>query len=149
MSSKPKIVVFRLKELIYTAIFVILGILLILLLIFMFLKPKDQDDGGDATVSQYVPGVYTSSLVMNNTSMEIEVIVDEDNINSVRLVNMDESVAATYPLMQSSIESISEQIIDSQSLENITYSEDNKYTSLTLINIIDKTLSKAEIKNRE
>lgn len=142
MSSKPKIVVFHLKELIYTVIFVILGILLILLLVFMFL-PKDQDDNGDA-VSKYVSGTYSSSLVMNNASMEIEVIVDEDNINSVRIVNLDEAVTTIYPLIESSIESISAQIIDTQSLDNITYSEDNKYTSLTLIDAIERTLAKAE-----
>ena len=36
MSSKTKIVVLKSKELIYTAIFVVLGILLISLLIYMF-----------------------------------------------------------------------------------------------------------------
>ena len=36
MSSKTKIVVLKSKELIYTAIFVILGILLVSLLIYMF-----------------------------------------------------------------------------------------------------------------
>ena len=39
MSSKTKIVVLRMKELIYTGIFVALGILLILLLVYMF-APK-------------------------------------------------------------------------------------------------------------
>jgi uncharacterized protein with FMN-binding domain len=144
MSSKPKIVVFHLKELIYTAIFVILGILLVLLLVFMFLKPKADDNNGDVTASKYVPGVYTSSLVMNNASMEIEVIVDEDHINSIRLVNVDEAVTTIYPLIKSSIESISEQIVENQSLDNITYPDENKYTSLTLIDVIDKTLAKAE-----
>ena len=41
MSSKTKIVVLRMKELIYTGIFVALGILLILLLVYMF-SPKDK-----------------------------------------------------------------------------------------------------------
>ena len=39
MSSKTKIVVLHMKEVIYTVVFVVLGILLILLLTFMFL-PK-------------------------------------------------------------------------------------------------------------
>lgn len=37
MSSKTKIVVLHMKEVIYTVVFVVLGILLILLLTFMFL----------------------------------------------------------------------------------------------------------------
>ena len=40
MSSKTKIVVLHLKELIYTGIFVVLGILFLLLLIIMFLPGK-------------------------------------------------------------------------------------------------------------
>ena len=42
MSSKTKIVVLHVKELIYTGIFAVLGILFIVLLIIMFL-PKNED----------------------------------------------------------------------------------------------------------
>ena len=60
MSSKTKIVVLHLKELIYTAIFAVLGILLILLLIFMFLPDKKEKSA--AETMQYTAGVYTSSI---------------------------------------------------------------------------------------
>ena len=43
MSAKTKIVVLHMKELIYTAIFVGLGILLVVLLLFMFLPKKEKD----------------------------------------------------------------------------------------------------------
>ena len=41
MSSKTKIVVLHMKEIIYTAVFVVLGILLIVLLAFMFSPKKN------------------------------------------------------------------------------------------------------------
>ena len=56
MSSKTKIVVLRMKELIYTGIFVALGILLILLLVYMF-APKDKKNTATADAA-YTPGVY-------------------------------------------------------------------------------------------
>lgn len=140
MSGNPKIFVFHLKELIYTAIFVILGILLILLLIYMF-KP-DRKSSTDST-STYNPGVYTTSLELNGSSFEVEVVVDSDNINSVSLKNTDETVSAMYPLMSMSIEDIASQIIDSQSTDSITYSEDNKYTYSILIDAVNRTLEKA------
>ena len=59
MSSKTKIVVLHLKEVVYTAIFAVLGILLILLLIFMFL-PDDKDKAAEETM-KYTAGVYTSA----------------------------------------------------------------------------------------
>ena len=42
MSGKTKIVVFRMKELIYTVLFIVLAIVLILLLVFMFGPGKDK-----------------------------------------------------------------------------------------------------------
>ena len=42
MSSRTKIVVLHMKEIIYTAVFATLAILLIILLLFMFL-PKNKD----------------------------------------------------------------------------------------------------------
>ena len=43
MSSKTKIVVLHVKELIYTGIFVVLGILFLVLLIVMFLPDKKEN----------------------------------------------------------------------------------------------------------
>lgn len=56
MSSKTKIVVLHLKELIYTGIFVVLGILFLLLLIIMFLpgkKTTPEESGADE--GRYTP----------------------------------------------------------------------------------------------
>ena len=145
MSSKPKIVVFQLKELIYTGIFVVLGILLILLLIIMFF-PKNSADNRDLPTAKYVAGIYTSSLNLSNNPTEIEVVIDENHINSIRLVNLSEAVATMYPLVQPSFEDLADQIVSKQSLENVTYPEENKYTYLVLLEGIRMTLEKAEKK---
>lgn len=147
MSSKTKIVVLHVKELIYTGIFAVLGILFIILLIIMFL-PKDEKEAAVSTITQtatntYVPGVYTTSLILNDNVVEIEVTVDEENINSIRLVNLDEAVTTMYPLIQPSFEDLADQIVENQSLEGITYSDDSKYTSMILLNAITASLEKA------
>lgn len=141
MSSKTKIVVLHMKEIIYTAIFAILGIILILLLLFMFL-PKNKEAKNNE--EKYMPGVYTSTVTLNNTALEVEVTVDESHINSIRFSNLDETVTTMYPLIQPTIEDIAEQVYDNQSLENIQYSEDNPYTSQIIVNAIDEALKKAE-----
>ena len=147
MSSKTKIVVLHVKELIYTGIFAALGILFIILLIIMFL-PKEKKQETMSTVTQptsdtYVPGVYTTSLILNDNVVEIEVTVDEKNINAIRLVNLDEAVTTMYPLIQPSFEELADQIIKSQSLEGITYPDDSKYTSMILLDAITSSLNKA------
>lgn len=145
MSSKTKIVVLHLKELIYTAIFAVLGILLIILLIFMFL-PDDKDKKTEETM-QYTAGVYTSSIQLNNNAIDVEVVVDDNRINSITLVNLDETTAAMYPLMQPALDNISQQIYEKQSLENISYGDDNQYTSMVLLQAIRSALDKAYISN--
>ena len=145
MSSKTKIVVLHLKELIYTGIFVVLGILFLLLLVIMFLPKKaatpdvsSPDDG------IYTPGKYTTSLILGNSSVDVEVVVDNNNINSIRLVNLDEAVTTMYPLMEPALNDLASQICTSQSMEDLSYSDDNKYTVQVLLEAIASALSKAE-----
>lgn len=141
MSSKTKIVVLHMKEIIYTAVFVALGILLIILLAFMFFpKQKNVID----SEKRYVPGIYTSTVTLNNTTLEVEVLVDSSHINAIRFSNLDESVTTMYPLMQPTIEYIAEQIYETQTLENISYSEDSPYTSQVILNAIEEALEKGK-----
>lgn len=142
MSAKTKIVVLHMKEIIYTTVFVVLGILLLILLAIMFF-PKGEKNTSQQ--QKYVPGIYTSTVTINNTNLEIEVSVDSSHINAIRCSNLDESVTTMYPLVQPAIESIAAQIYETQSLENITYSEDNPYTSQVILNAIEDALKKAEV----
>lgn len=144
MSSKTKIVVLHMKELIYTVVFVVLGILLVLLLVYMFL-PDKKDDAAKETM-KYVAGVYTSSITFNDSTIDVEVVVDANHINSISLKNLDETVSTMYPLMEPALESISEQVCASQSTDNITFADDNQYTSMVLLNAIKDALKKAETK---
>jgi uncharacterized protein with FMN-binding domain len=143
MSAKTKIVVLHMKELIYTAIFVGLGILLIMLLLFMFLPKKDKDNSVETM--KYVAGVYTSSILFNDSALDVQVIVDENKINSISLVNLNETVATMYPLVEPALEEVADQIIKTQSVENISYQADNQYTTIMLLNAVENALEKAEI----
>ena len=144
MSSKTKIVVLRMKEIIYTAIFIGLGILLITLFLVMFRPKKDAvTTSGDAVL--YVPGVYTSAITLSSQEVNVQVTVDSDKITSVSLIPLSEAVTTMYPLMQPAMDSISEQILKNQSTENISYSQDTRYTSGVLLKAVDQALLKAQI----
>lgn len=144
MEKKTKIIVLHMKELIYTGIFVVLGIILILLLIFMFMPDKDGKEEEESAMSEYVAGVYSTSVMLNGSTFDVEVVVDENRINSIQLKNISETVTTMYPLLEPALENISQQIYEKQSTKNITYEEDNKYTSMILINAIDSSLEKAK-----
>lgn len=144
MHSKTKIVVLHMKELVYTGIFLFLGILFLVLIVLMFFS-GDSEGASDKTAETfaYIPGVYTTTLQLGENSVELEIVLDENNINSIRLVQLDEAVTTMYPLIEPALESISQQIYDSQSLNNITFSDDNRYTSSVLLEAISATIEKA------
>ena len=144
MSSKTKIVVLKMKELIYTAIFLGLAIVLITLFLVMF-RPK-KDTSAPTQPAAYIPGVYTSSLTLGSQNLNVEVTVDAQLIQSVSFNSLDEAVTTMYPLMQPVMDDLAEHILNTQSTENLSYSLENRYTSQSMISAIDRALEKAKVK---
>ena len=141
--AKTKIVVIQLKEIIYTVIFFALGILLILLLIFMF-SGKDKEDVASET-KLYKAGVWTSSIPLSDTVINLEVIVDENHINSVRIVNIDETITTMYPLVPTALDEISAQLSNDVPIDEIELRDDSRYTQTLLIEAIKVALDKAKV----
>ena len=143
MSAKTKILILKKRELIYTGIFLALGITLIILLVLMF-RPGGNTTSPASSRKIYVPGIYTIPITLNGTSMNLEVRVDESRINNIQLVNLNEAVASMFPLMKPSLENITAQIYQTQSTDNLYYEAANQYTSQMLIKAIDEALSLAK-----
>ena len=151
MSNKTKIVVLRMKEIIYSGIFALLGILFLVLLIIMFV-PDKKDESSEIPMpavsdAKYIPGIYSTTVSLGSQTVDIEVMVDANNINSIELVNLSEDMETMFPLVEPSLEDLASQIITNQSLEEITYPDDAKYTSLVLLEAIELSLEKAEVRN--
>ena len=93
---------------------------------------------------KYTAGVYTSSLLFNDSTLEVQVIVDRNRIQSISLVNLDETVETMYPLVRPALKEVADQVIKKQSIDNISYNNDNQYTSIMLLNAVENALNKAE-----
>lgn len=144
MSSKTKIVVLRMKEIIYTLIFIVLAVLLIILFVSMFNKKNHASKtGADITDTSYTAGIYTASMSLNNQNIDLEITIDENYIKDIRFVNLDDSVATMYPLMETALTSLTSQIITNQTTENLEIPSDSQYTSQALIGVINNALAKA------
>lgn len=141
MSNRTRIVVLHMKEVLYTAVFAALAVVLMLLLFLMFHKDREQIEQG-----RFVPGIYTSNIQMNEVAFEVELVVDEDRIKSIGIRNLSEDLAAMYPLMQPCMDVISQQIYEKQSVDDIQLSEEGEYTSQVLLDAISEALTKAENK---
>jgi len=151
MSAKTKILVFKMREVIYTAVFAVLGICLVILLIFMFIKGRSGSDIESLSHSitneepVYIAGVYQSSVVLRNQVISVEVVVDKNNINSIHLIHTDDAITTMFPLFAPTMNELASQIIASQSVNDVTYSEENKYTAMVLLEAIKNALNKAKL----
>jgi hypothetical protein len=113
----------------------------------------------DIATVQYIPGIYTAPFTLNGQTVHLEIIIGDNTIESIRLTDLDESTAAMYPLVQSSLDTLSAQIYENQtnenlssntfSLENLSYSGETRYTSLLLLDALQTALDKAALTTEE
>ena len=170
MSANTKIVVLRRKELLYTGIFAALGVLFLILLLLLLLPDKNPEASSDVPASPdstagtgmpdnvadasagaiadtshtYIPGIYTTELILGSETVNVEVIVNDHAITSLSLADSGETLNTMYPLLQPTMDSLSEQICETQDLSQVTYSQETRYTSLVLLEAIKASLEKAK-----
>lgn len=197
MSANTKIVVLRRKELLYTGIFAVLGVLFVILLLMLLLPGKGADasygtpDSPDSTAetampdnvadlgrssqfsdaedvstgavadagavldsasgpagtdNTYIPGIYTTELILGSETANVEVIVNDHAITSVSLADPSETLTTMYPLLEPTMESLNDQLCEMQDPSQVTYSAETRYTSLVLLEAVKASLEKAKPK---
>ncbi len=142
MGSTTKIIILKAKELIYTLIFIALGIILIVLLLYMF-SSKDKDITNNTT-DKYIPGVYSSTVNLGESTLNVQVTVDKDTISNVSVFNIDETITTMYPLLEPALDEINTQIATVNSIDDINYSAENQYTYIILNQAIKNAVDKAK-----
>lgn len=152
MSKQTKILVIKSKELIYTMVFLIVGILIIYFL-FHILSSNVSDktpsnSSSCATNTNSIETLYiTNSDKVESTfyfagiPLNLLITLDESQITSVEITNLDDNTKSMYPLLEPSLENINNQLNNNIPLENISYSKDNEYTSIILLDSIKNALS--------
>lgn len=154
MSGKTKILVLHMKEVIYTGIFIFLGFIFLVLLAIMFLPRQSDQEVFDtetaatatqemADTHQYIPGIYTATLEVSGSNLELQAIVEKDGITDVSFTHLDEAVETMYPLFTPVLESIKEQLQAGTALEDLVYEESQKYTASVLVEALEAVLENA------
>lgn len=150
---QTKILVLRKNRLFVGLVLLAIAVLLVFLLTRLNGKPSASHSGdGRASVDEYYrteatyrAGVYTCGISLNDTILSLEIVLDKDHINSMRLINLEESVATMYPLMEPALNALSEQLTGGVAPADVVLSEDTKYTQLLLMEVINQTLAKAAV----
>ena len=124
MSSKTKIIVLHMKEVVYTTVFLALAILLLVVFLIMFGSGKKgvcEETCGlihrFCESARYIPGIYTSTISLGDQTFDIQVDVEQDRITAISMNNLSETTAAMYPLMEPALDSIASQIYVNQTTE--------------------------------
>ncbi|MDO5156020.1 MAG: hypothetical protein Q4D51_08640 [Eubacteriales bacterium] len=140
MGTQTKIIVIKSKEIIFTGILIVLGILMIIFIAGMLGKNKNRER---KETSRFIPGVYSSTITLGENTLNVAVTVDADTISGVNIDNLDETVTTMYPLLEPALNEINNQITVVDNIDDITYSKENQYTYIILNQAIKNALEKA------
>lgn len=138
--SAPKIFILRMKDIIYTAAFTVLAILLIIALIYMFLPSRS--DRMDET-SQYSSGIYTSSVLIDDKVVSVDVTVYDNMIQNVKFHNLEPSLSVMYPLLEETMTGINKQMEKNGNIEEVKPKDDAIETTATIMRAVDRAFQKA------
>mgnify|MGYP000051947531 FL=1 len=77
--------------------------------------------------------------------MDVKVTLDDNHINSITVDNVSDTITTMYPLVEPAFNDIANQIVTNQSLENIKFDDNSKYTYTILYNAILDTIEKGKV----
>lgn len=149
-----KIIVVHLKQIIKSIIFLLIAFALIALLIINFIpknniynpdSKKNNKAKARAINSLYIPGDYFSQIILHSKPVKIQVSVDQNKILAIKLNDINKSQEVFYPLLKPTLEKISREIIQYQSLD-IPIKKDSVFTEKILLDAVDNALQKAKTK---
>lgn len=112
-----------------------------------FSAAEDASTGAVADADNtYIPGIYTTELILGSETANVEVIVNNHAITSVSLADPSETLTTMYPLLEPTMESLNDQLCEMQDPSQVTYSAETRYTSLVLLEAVKASLEKAKPK---
>lgn len=106
----------------------------------------DSASGPAGTDNTYIPGIYTTELILGSETVNVEVIVNDHAITSASLADPSETLTTMYPLLEPTMESLNDQLCEMQDPSQVTYSAETRYTSLVLLEAVKASLEKAKPK---
>lgn len=132
-----KIFVIKLRELIKTVVFAVLGLAILGFIISLIIPNGEKE-------ARYEDGTFSSAIILHNNPVEVQVRLEDNEIAEIKLLNMGETQEVFYPLFDDAMEEVAEQIILNQTTD-ITPSEEFQVTGSILIDAVDKALAQAVI----
>ena len=136
--GSTKFVVVKARELIKTAVFAVLGVIIIVGLITFFLHMGDDEKTG-----MYRDGTYYGEMETGGEVTEIAVEIKNGEIADVSMEEPVEAVAVFYPLLETAAEEVGQAVVESQSL-TVEVAPENAHSAQLVLDAVAECLKKAE-----
>ncbi|MBQ9604133.1 MAG: hypothetical protein IJR45_01845 [Firmicutes bacterium] len=131
-----KIYVIKLKQ-ILRAVLSLVVLAVIIIAVSCLVKKEDKPT--------FSPGVYTSSIILHNSPVNVEVEVSKHAIENIRILDLSETQEVFYPLFSTAADDVIHKILDEQSCD-ISVDSDFSVTSGIITDAVRNALSQAENK---
>jgi len=133
-----RFMVFKLRDIIKNAvIFIISAAVILLAVYFIFQTVSDKKQ-------VYMPGTYTSDIVLDNGRLTVEVKVGKNKIKSVEISDYSEEIPVFYPLFGKTAESVHKHIKKEQHLD-YEHDGDTPVTSSLIMDAVERSLEEARL----
>jgi uncharacterized protein with FMN-binding domain len=139
----PKIFVLQIKDVIRTAVFAGLGLILIILLVILFI-PKGRSAQPPEPSSLYIPGTYSSSIILNDRPLDVRVTVSENEITAVDMTEMAEIQQVFYPLFTTAMNDLAMEVLTYQSADivpNTDYPVTSEILRMAVATALDRAFA--------
>ena len=136
--SSTKFVVVKAKELIKTAVFAVLGVIILIGLITFFLHLGEDTDSGS-----YRDGTYYSQMTIGDETAQLAVTVADGQIASVTMDESSDAAAVFYPLLETALQEVNREVVRTQSL-TIEVSPQNVHSAMLLLDAVGEGLELAK-----
>ena len=136
--GSTKFVVVKARELIKTAVFAVLGVIIIVGLITFFLHMGDDKNTG-----MYRDGTYYGEMEVGGEITEIAVEIKDGQIADISMEEPAEAVTVFYPLLETAAEEVGQAVVATQSL-TVEVEPENAHSAQLILDTVAKCLEKAE-----
>lgn len=133
-----KFVVVKAKELVKTAVFAILGVIILIGLITFFLHLGEAEESGS-----YRDGTYYGEMLLGAETAQVAVTIADGRIAAVSMGEQSEAAAVFYPLLETALQEVNREVVETQSL-TIEVSPQNVHSAQVLLDAVAQGLAQAE-----
>nr|WP_294681412.1 hypothetical protein [uncultured Anaerotignum sp.] len=130
-----KFMVVKARELIKTAVFAVLGVIILVGLIVFFLNMGKQDGA-------YRDGTYYAEMRLGGETAEVAVTIAEGRITEVSMAEA-ETVAVFYPLLKAAAQEVGQAVVETQSAE-VSLESENPHSAQAVLEAVAACLEQAE-----